>query len=123
MINATISPDAGSLTVLIFSADRRAHGVDGRMRDALVLQHRNKIAIPCIGAEPRVVVDRNAQVIAGRRSRIGALQFILVVHRGPHSGGIEAHAALRRTSERSRKRGRAPTTQSNEILETTARIV
>ncbi len=72
----------------------RAHGIDRRMRDALVLQHRNKIAIPCIGAEPRVVVNRNAQVIARRRSRIGALQFILVVHRGPHSGWIEAHAPL-----------------------------
>ena len=72
-----------------------AHGVHRRVRDALVLQHRNKIAIPCIGAQPRVVIDRNAQVIARRRSRIGALQFILVIHRGPHSGWIEARAALR----------------------------
>ncbi len=34
-------------------AGGRAHGIDGRVRDALVLQHRNKIAIPCIGTEPR----------------------------------------------------------------------
>ena len=73
------------------------------MRDALVLQHRNKIAIPRIGAEPRVVVDRNPQVIAHGRSRIGALQFILVVHRGPHTGWIETHAAL---AERRRARDR-----------------
>ena len=43
------------------------------MGNALVLQHRNKISIPCIGAQPLLVIDWNAQVIAHRRARIGAL--------------------------------------------------
>ncbi len=75
------------------------------MRDALVLQHRNSIAIPCIGAQALIVVDRDAEVIARGRARIGTLQLIFVIHGGPHSGWIEAHAALRERWESRRYGG------------------
>ena len=84
--------DSGNLQIR-----RPAHSVGSGVGYALMLWHRDEIGVPGVGPQPRIVVDRKAEVIARGGSRIGALELILVIHRGPHSGKVESHPRLGRT--------------------------